>query len=502
MMKNAVRATVVSAVLLAILLTIVVVEAQTPVNGQGNANIIVQNIDDTKTINVVASYIGPGGVPEDSVGAPVPPLSAAEFLVSAALQITSPWQGSAILYSEGEVASVASLLWDGGGYYDGTSAAAYTGFDGGDTTWYVPALVVNPGVEASQITVQNVDEEALTFYVDYYERGDVTPDGSIDDTLESGESKMYDLGSPGGKVPDLVAASTSGINWTGAAVVSSANEIAVIQTNHWRGWSSAYEGATGTSDTLYSASISRRRYEMSFGTYWAEFSVLSLQNPNDTATDVTIEFYDRSDGLLDLTIDDTIPAHSAAGYNLKGGGAVPASTFDVLDTDTTDTDAIWVGYAVVTSTEPILGVVTVIQPGLRTMGAGVAGVYNLFTTTGATVDMYVPAAYRMRPGGNWAQLTRMGIVNLGSSDATLTFQFYDRAGNQSLKLTGRTIAPGAIETINTKNGGTLATAAEFENNLGNNWQGSIYIHSTEPIAGIAETLWPDSRFSVYGAVNK
>jgi len=502
-MRKVLRVGAVYTLLLALLLvSVVIARAQTPSNGQASANIVVQNLHQTETANVVASYVGPGGVPEDSLGAAIPRLSAGEFL-SSATGLPGGWLGSMVLYSDRELASVAMLLWDGGPYADGKSAAAYTGFESGDTTWYVPALVVNPGVEASQITVQNVDTEALTFYIDYYERGDVTPDATIDDTLEPSESIMYDLGTPGGKVPDLVALSTSGVNWTGAAVVTSTQQIAVIQSNHWRGWSSAYEGSTAPSDTLSSSSISRRRYQRPSGDFWAEFSVLSLQNPNAVSTDVTINFYDRSDGLLDLTLDHTIPAHSAAGFNLKGGGAVPASTFDVLDTDTTDADAIWVGYAVVTSTQPILGAVTVIQPGLGVLGTGVAGVYNLFAPAAGTQDMYVPAAYRIRPGGSWEQLTRMGILNFGSSEATLTLQFYDRNGDLDLELTGRTIAVGEIASINTKNGGTLATDTEFATGLGDNWQGSIYIHSTEPIAGITETLWwPSARFSVYGAVNK
>jgi hypothetical protein len=356
-MRNVVKVAAVYTLLLALLLAgVVIVRAQTPVNGEGNSNIVVQNLHQTETANVVASYVGPGGVPEDSLGTAIPRLSAAEFL-SSATGLPSGWIGSMVLYSDREVASVASLLWDGGAYYDGTSAACYTGFEAGDTSWYVPALVVNPGVEMSQLTVQNVDTEALTFYVEYYERGESTPDAVIDDTLEPDESRMYDLGSPGGKVPDLVAVSDSGANWTGAAVVTSTNQIAVVQTNHWRGWSSAYVAFEEPSDTLYSSSISRRMYVRPWRTWWAEFSVLSLQNPNDTDVDVNIKFYDRSDGLLDLELPYTIPARSAAGFNLRTGGWVPASTFDVLDTDTTDSDTVWVGHAVVTATQPILGVV-------------------------------------------------------------------------------------------------------------------------------------------------
>jgi hypothetical protein len=97
----------------------------------------------------------------------------------------------------------------------------------------------------------------------------------------------------------------------------------------------------------------------------------------------------------------------------------------------------------------------------------------------------------------------MGILNFGSSEATLTLQFYDRDGNMDLELSGRTVGAAEIASINTKNGGTLATDTEFAAALGDNWQGSIYIHSTEAIGGVIETVWwPKARFSVCNAISR
>ena len=477
----------VSMLVLTLLCTIVAVKAQTPDNGAGSANIIAQNMHDTSEANVVAAYLDPDGTPADSVGTTIARRSAKEFLATDA-SVGSPWLGSMVLYSDQGLASVANLLYDGGSTSkDGTCAASYSGFAETSDKFYLPRVMVIHGNKVGQIAVQNTDNTEATVWIRYYELGDATPTATISDTIEVGGSRHYDLGTPGGKVPDL-AALGGGSDWSGSAVIEAddGKQIAAVYVNHWSGYCGAYVGMTAPSTTLVAPKVARRAVDDGGTLKWLEFAMIALQNPGDTTATVDVAFYDRLTGTQDLLLDDlSIPGKQTAIIHLRLGQAVPPSALDPLDRDA-GPDITWNGKVVATSDVPIFGVVAPIRRGES------ASMYNMVDAAQGSGVLYMPSASRVRSGGKWQLYSRLAVANLSSSEALVDFYFYGRDGNLDLSLLDWSIPGNGVENL------LLKTVA----GLSTDWLGSVYVESDQDVLAIVDTLWNvNGRLSSYNAIN-
>jgi hypothetical protein len=508
MMKKTLSRGILIVVLLTTLTGLVAVEAQTPTNGQGNSNIIVQNLDCVPTsdpANVVAAYVAPDGTVADSLGASIPPCSAAEF-AAADTSIPGNWQGSMVLYSDQEVVSTAMLLWDGGDWADQQSAAAYVGFGEGENTFYLPSIVVDPGVQVGQVIVQNVDplDDPATVYINYRELGDAAVDVQVVDTIPVDASRLYDLGSPGGTTPDLMSYLTypaTDTNWVGSTIVTSTSEIAVIATNQWRGWSGAYNGIASPDTTLVVPFVARRAYQLPMQYWWAEASILIIQNPNDSAATVDVDFYSLQDGSLTTTFDDmVIPAYDAVRIHMRWGESIPQSWLDPLDWKT-GTDIEWVGKAVITSDLAVTSVLNDMRFGQNMIGAGTSSIYNPAGPGSGSGELFMPALYRIGTGTSWTQRSKLYVANLESTDATIDIYFYDRDGNLDLALEDRVVPGDGVGDLLLHYGGSLGTGAELSV-LGNNWVGSAHVLADRNVIGTVDTIWePEARLSTYNALN-
>jgi hypothetical protein len=508
MMKKTLSRGILIVVLLTTLTGLVAVEAQTPTNGQGNSNIIVQNLDCVPTsdpANVVAAYVAPDGSPADSLGATIAPCGSAEFAVSDT-SIPGGWQGSMVLYSDKELASVSMLLWDGGDWADAKTGGAYVGFGAGDYTLYLPSLVVDPAVQVGQVAVQNVStDDPATVYINYREMGDTAVDVQVVDTIPADASRLYDLGAPGGTTPDLMSYLTypaTDTNWSGSVVVSSTSEIAAIATNQWRGWSAGYEGIASADTTLIVPFIARRAYQLPKRYFWAEASVLIIQNPNDSAATVDVDFYSNQDGSLTTTFEDiVIPAYDAVRIHTRWGGSVDPSWLTPLDWKP-DTDIEWVGKATITSDLPVMSVLNDMRLDRNQIGDGTASMYNPAGPSSGSGELFMPALYRIGTGTSWTQRSKLYVANLEGTDATIDIHFYDRDGNLDLTLEDRVVPANGAGSLLLHVGGTLGTGAELAV-LGNNWVGSAHIVSDRNVIGIVDTIWePEARLATYTAVNQ
>jgi hypothetical protein len=481
-MGKAVRTVAVSMMVLVVLCTVVSVQAQTPDNGEGNANIIAQNMD-TNTGNpdasVVASYLSPDGSSADSLGASVPPLAAKEFAISQT-GIGEPWVGSAVLYSTSELASVVNLLYD-------ESAAAYTGFSGTNDIWYLPFVFVRSQV--SQISVQNADDETATVCIEYYQRSQSVPTADVCEDIEEGGSRFYDLGSPGGYVPDLPGLLGQS-NWSGSAIVEAQDgkQIAVMLANQYRGRTGAYVGVTQPSLTLVAPRVGRRALFQSGLLKWKRYGIVSLQNPNAGTATVDLSFYSAEGGTLDLFVDDlTIPPYQMTTLNLQVGGALSQAQLDALDYEPGD-DVIWSGVVVAESDIPIFGIVV-----SDYQRKGGASMYNMLDPSAASDTLYVPSLYRVACGSDWCPVSRLSIANFAGDQAHIVLNFYDRNGNLVYSPT-RTIAGEDVRVF-------YMTRSEYDS-FGTNWMGSVYVTSDRPIAAVVDTLWTgDLEHSTYNAIN-
>lgn len=487
-MKKAVRTATVSMVLLLLLCTIVSVQAQTPDNGQGNANIVVQNMATSGRANVVASYYNQDGSLADSIGKAVRPLAAKEFL-SSSTSMGEPWIGSMVLFSDKELASVANMLWDGGQYRDGASAASYPAPTQTSDMWYLPWATVYPGGQVGQISVQNADTESVDITLRYYASGRSIATAEVIDSIPVGGARYYDLGSPGGKVPDLPALLGAG-SWSGSVVIQAdgAKQIAVVYVHQALGFSAAYLGATQTSQYLIAPMVVRRAHEVTGSLRWDEWSVLYLKNPSGSDVNVDVSFYSEQTGSVDKLFENlTIRAHRVIPIDLRDGGpGVPGSELEDLDWDS-GPDAYWRGWVVVESDAPICGVVLDSMP--RT---GLA-MYNMLAPNEGSLALYAPSVYRISSAGRWQLLSRFWVASLSGNVAHFQLKFYARNGDLSLSV------PKSVGANQSK---LFSLTKSAFSSLGENWVGSVYISSDNPIGAIAETWWggPDERWSTYNLI--
>jgi hypothetical protein len=490
-MRRTARTAAVSMMVLLVLCTVVSVQAQTPDNGQGNSNIIAQNMD-TNTGNppasMVASYLNPDGSSADSLGTSVSPLAAKEFAISQT-GIGEPWAGSAILYSTAELASVVNLLYQGGASPGDKTAAAYAGFSNTADLWYLPFVFVKHGRQVGQISVQNADEETATVCIRYRQRNTGTVTAEACEAIEAGGSRFYDLGSPGGNVPDL--AGLIGLaNWTGSAEVEAADgkQITVVLVNQQKNSRTmAYVGITQPSYTLIAPRVSRRALYNSAGIVrWKKYGVISLQNPNAGTATVDVSFY--AQGVLSKRVEDlAIGAYDMATVNLMSGGDVPLAELDPVDAEPGD-EIRWEGAVVVESDLPIAGIV---MPDYQPRGA--ASMYNMIDPAQGSDTLYVPSLYRVACGSKYCPLSRLSVMNLSAVEADVDFYFYDRdgvlVGTKGKGLSGNRVFPMNMNK----------TDYDF---LGNSFQGSVYVTSNQPIAAVVDTMWTETyEQSTYNAIN-
>lgn len=492
-MRRFLRTAVVSMVVVLVVSSIVTVQAQTPDNGQANSAIMAQN-KNTDVGNpdadagVVATYLDPDGSTADSLGAVIPPLAAAKFLSSDA-GVGEPWLGSMILYSDEELATVADLLWDNGAHGDGKTAAAYTGFSETSDIWYLPRVMVVHGTQVGQITVQNADSAPATVWIRYYFRGQSTPTAEISEVIEPGGSRFYDLGSPGGKVPDLTTLEGKSV-WEGSAIVEAEDDrqLTAVCVTHWAGWAAAYVGTSQPSTHLIGPRLTRRAYdEGGPDLRWAEFGAIILQNPNDAAATVDVAFYDLETGNLDLLLENlSIGARTVKIIHLRQGQHVPVEELTPLDRDP-GASIVWNGKVEATSDVPILGIV------IDKRGDGAANEYNMCDVSQGSGVLYAPSIYRTISGGQ-GLYSRLAVANLSGDEATVDFYFYDRAGNLDL-IKSRNIPGNGVKNFQLWH--------SMFADLGEDWEGSAYVTSDKAAVSIVDTLWKSGaeRLSAYNAIN-
>jgi hypothetical protein len=167
-----------------------------------------------------------------------------------------------------------------------------------------------------------------------------------------------------------------------------------------------------------------------------------------------IKFYDNN-GALKCTKADTIQPFASRGY------WVPSVTCDSGSLP----DG-WVGSAVVTSDQPIVGV------GRPHIGSQVT-TYNGFT--GGIPTSFIPMLFK-NTWGSYDSAFYLQNTH-ASSTANLTIQYYDSEGNLSCTKTDR-IAPLASK------GFWVPTETCDSGSLPDGWVGGVVMTSDQPIVGV------------------
>jgi hypothetical protein len=351
-----------------------------------------------------------------------------------------------------------------------TLAKAYTGVSSPDTTAYLPALYHS--ALDSEITVQNAASASVEIDVHYYQRdGDYV--GQYDYTIPANGSISF--------------TPPAGLGDDGSAYISGDGEIAAVSATTWSGGRAAeYNALTSANTTLYAPSI----YRLKSGGQWILFSATILQNTTDYNASATLSYVNRDTGQTDLTINDTIPDHSAHGYNTNNGGSMPPATFYPLGEG-------WDGSVRATSNRALVGVGTTIWD-----DKSAAGHYRLFAPADGRSSVVLPLQYRHKSGSTWERWSAVNVMNVGAQTTDVTIKYYDDDGNLELTLPTQSLDSGQAVGANTRNGGDFASW-RFDA-LGTNFTGSVQVTTSggdQRIVAIANLLYPD-KAAIYDGIGR
>lgn len=487
------RMLVMLGLVLTLLLTAMPALAADPNPGNGNTDVVVVNTNQNTAdppAAVTALYYEPGGNLDYSRPRNINPRGSYTFLASDT-PLGDGWTGHMILQSDYELAAIAEITWSDGDSNDGITAGAYRGYASGATEMYLPFVVYAPNAQFTRVTVQNTEDAAATIKMEYINR-DGTTDFTITDSISGLGSKTYDMHLPGGKVPDFTTTSyyqnqcNAGFcNWGGALKITSLNgkEIAAVATNHWRHWAVAYNGSASGAEKNFIPSAERR---VNAGTDWRGFSVAIAQCVESTLScNVQIQYVNAVTGNVDLTLNRTLNPGAALGANTRNGGDWTFNDFAVLG------DA-WVGSIIVRTTNGTK--ITVIAYTIRP-GTTVAG-----STSGANIGdagtaTFLPAIYQIGPscppGNDWVQFSLIRIQNPNTVDANdVDIYYFNPDGSLAFQELNF-----SIPAEKSMNRNTRVHCQDIQ--LGQNWTGSVYIASDQPVVAVAETLWGGTKMNAY-----
>lgn len=474
-----------------------------PNPGNGNTDVVVMNMGTSGT-DATAVYYNAAGTAEHQVPRTLASRESFRFAAGAANVLGDNWRGSMVVQSAGEVAAVAEITWTNGSSADGTTADAYTGFSTGSTVMYVPFAVYSQNSQFTLFSVQNTEAAAANIRMTFINRNGIT-DLQTNDSIPGQGSKSYDMRNFTALQSSSFWQSNCSAGqcfWTGAIKVESTNgKITAAATNHWTDYAAAFSGVAAGANRSFVSSVERRCTNCAWnppaqtGT-WQGFSVIIAQCLSTTACQVQIQFIGQTSTMGNLTLTKTINPGAAVGANTRAGGDFASSQFNVLRNSTDPANqAGWAGSAIVSTLNGTE--VAVVNYSLRpdiNIAAGNVGA----GASNAGLQTFVPSVYKVgtcEPGGfNWQKLSIIRIQNPTSSNASnVSISYYNRNGSLAYQETGLSIPAGGGLSRNTRNNCSTLTA------LGNDWEGSVFVSSNQPLVAVAETYYNAFGNAAYGA---
>lgn len=325
---------------------------------------------------------------------------------------------------------------------------------------------VNPGTGGVNFTVMNMDPvDAADVIVDY-----IAPNGVVAATksvsIDALSSEGFPIDQSG--LPD---------SWSGSVIVSGSKPMVAFAQVLWQGGNygdgrtaGAYNGFNEGANKLYYPSLAARPSQFS------RLTVQSAASPSSTESiAITIKYYDRT-GALSKTVNDTLLLGTQKTYDLLSAG---------LPVTNPPGDG-WLGSAVVESSAPIAGVATMHWQQYSAAYSAVAG--------GGT-KAFLPSATRRVASGEWQQYTAVVVQNLDlSTPAQVTVRWYNRSGNLLYSFND-TVAANSSKGYNTRfTTSDVPNSAALHTALGNDWNGSVVVESTNgiDIVAVANLQWTDA----------
>jgi hypothetical protein len=475
--------------------------AADPDPGRGNTDVVVMNMGTTAT-DATAIYYNTNGSPEYNAPTNLASRGSYRFAASAATPLGDNWRGSMTVQSAGEVAAVAEILWTNGNSVDGQTADAYTGFPTGATTMYVPYAVYSVNSQFTQFAVQNTEGSQANIRLTFINRTGTT-DLQTNDTIPALGSKNYDVRSF-----NQLQSTTFWQNncaagqcfWSGAVKVESTNgkKIAAAATNHWVNWAAAYSAVASGATRIYVPSVERRCTNCAWNPappnadqYWQGLSVVTVQCLSTTTPcEVDMQFVGQTSNMANLTLPTkTLNPGAAVAASTRAGNDYPQALFNQLRRDTDPANqASWAGSVIVsTRNNTDVAVVAYNQRPTDAISVGFSGAGS--ATAGQ--QTFLPTIYKrgVCDGGfNWQRFSIIRIQNPTNNNATdVDIYYYNRNGTLAAQELNRNIPAGQALTRHTRVDCSSLSA------LGENWEGSMYITSNQPLVAVSE--WYQNAFS-------
>ncbi len=415
---------------------------------------LVNTTADAATVNI--TYYTQGG---GTVAGPTRniPGNGSTAIDPASSQLPAGFNGAGVVSSNKKLASVVQTKWMGGPG-DGFQMGLYSGVPAGSSKICFPSMFKASPI-VSSFTVQNTGTGDANIELKYYSRTG-TLEGTFTDTIPVGAQHSYDMRTPSATVPNVAD------GWDGSVIVSVTNgqTVAGVGVVNQNGRSSTYNAAdcAGLSGSttlvvpsqyrVYNADPSDPTNRSKWS--WVLLSALNVLNLENSPANVTLVYTPRNPSNNSLTINQTIPANSAAGFNTRGG--VNASNPQVFD----PLGNFWDGTVTITSDKAV--VATVITQWFRGSGPE-SGYYAAANAASSATKFWVPDIRRIEVNGSVTKFSAVIIQNIGTSNTNVTTKFYDRNGTLVHTATD-TLTPGQGVGYNTRagTGGTSALGASFE----------------------------------------
>lgn len=478
------------AVVSLLVIATMVLAATGPNPGSGSTDIRVMNTSDQQA-SVTVDYYNPAGGIESTKSATLPPNGSTDFL-AADSGLSDGFNGSAVVSSDQELASVAFIHWVGGEGGDGFTAGAYSGVPLGSTELFCPSLAARPNKQKSVLAVQNADSGTADVELFFYDRdGNAWSGNPLTASLPEGAGQVWDLTDFLGDDPDEIL-DPPGDGWLGSVKVSSPNgkKLAAVVTMFWGGAnarSAAYNCASSGSNVIYFPDIKRRvGADPSVG--WKQYGGNVIQNLSSTSVaNIQVDLLDR-DGTVLYTFNHTINPLASQGFNTRfpANAPDPDAFFSAMGDD-------FNGALRITSDQPLAAVY---NSTTLTGGNPRASTYTAEGGDVASTDIYFPAVYRLVVNGTFTRYSALLVYNPGNTPANVTITVYAPDGTQVKQFTDQ-IPGGTSHGYNTRWGVSMPNPEE----LGDAFMGSIHVSSDVPVVGLSNVNYPDQQ-ATYNAYKK
>ena len=370
------------------------------------SSINVQNLEDAAANITISFYKQDGTKDITDVTDSIPALGSKAYFP---IQATDGFNGSVVISSDRQVASISNILGN-----NGAAAAAYVAANSGSTTVLIPLLMKNNGGFNTWFNVQNTNTSAdATINIVYSD----APGSPVSATIKPGASKTFDQ-----------AAETFHTTSVFSAVITSNQPIAATVIEESTKVMFAYSGfnAGTTNPVIPLVNSNNAGYQTG----------ITMQNAGDAATTVTLTYTPSGPGNgTACTETISIPAKGNAtfAFNSFQGLSAPGMTH------TCAAGQKFVGSARVaqpshnSANQPLVAIVNQLKSGVN------GEAYGSFDGNAATGKVVLPLIMN----ANGGYYTSINLMNVGAAatDVTCTFT------NSPLTLTRNLPAGGGVSLL-------------------------------------------------------